>query len=241
MVIDALILDFDGVIVESESMHLAAVSSVVAPYGVTLTESDWIERCVGHHVDHVLEQLLAERTTAQERQELAQKKGAVFLEMLSQADLRCRPGIPELIEAARRMHLPVAVASASSEEEITTALRRLGLSDAVDVVVGSESVDRPKPRPDAYLRALELVGARASHTVVLEDTPTGIAAAKAAGVYCVAYPHRFTQGRDLSAADLVMEQLDGRAIQRLLSSPWGPRVPTPSTGTAQSPSEGFGP
>lgn len=98
-----------------------------------------------------------------------------------------RPGARELL-AELRGRWPVAVASNSPRRHLLTGLTRVGLADAFDVTLGVEDVNAPKPAPDLYLRACELLEVTAARSVALEDSPPGVSSARAAGMFVLGVP-----------------------------------------------------
>ena len=118
------------------------------------------------------------------------------------------PGAIELVTELRE-RVPVAVASNTPYRLVVGALESAGLAPLFEVVVTGDQVAEPKPSPDVYLRACELVGASPARSIGLEDTPTGIAAVRAAGMFAIGIPS--FPGVLLDEADLVGESLtDGR-------------------------------
>jgi HAD superfamily hydrolase (TIGR01509 family) len=117
-----------------------------------------------------------------------------------------RPGALELLEAVRAAGLPVGVASNSAREFVERVLSVAGLLDGhFDVVVTANDVEQPKPAPDLYLAACAALGAEPERAAALEDSPTGVAAARAAGMYVVAVPYFADlpiEGASLTAASL---------------------------------------
>jgi HAD superfamily hydrolase (TIGR01509 family) len=98
-----------------------------------------------------------------------------------------RPGALELLEALRG-RWPVAVASNAPRRHLLTGLRRVGVEEGFDVTLGIEDVGAPKPAPDLYLRACELLGVEPTRSVAIEDSPPGVAAARAAGLFVIGVP-----------------------------------------------------
>ena len=134
---------------------------------------------------------------------------------------RCLAGPASWSSSLRRVagrfpYRAIPVASSSSTADIESDLVSLGLSNYVSAVIGGDAVENPKPAPDAYLRALEAVDGDAASAVAIEDTPLGISAAKAAGLYCVAYTNDYTEHLDLSAADEIVDDLTAEVIETLL-------------------------
>lgn len=120
-----------------------------------------------------------------------------------------RPGAIGLV-AALRGRVPLAIASNTGCELVLFALAATGFDGAFDVVVSSEEVERPKPAPDVYLEACRRLAVAPGDTVALEDSPSGVAAAKAAGLTVYAVPQ--LPGVDVSAADLVLDSLADVAV-----------------------------
>jgi HAD superfamily hydrolase (TIGR01509 family) len=120
-------------------------------------------------------------------------------------EVLARPGAVELVERLRGL-VPIALASNSTPDLVEAALQTAGLSDAFDALVTSADVEHPKPAPDIYLLACARLGVAPADALALEDSAPGIAAAKAAGLTCIAVP-QFAE-TDVSAADEVIESLE---------------------------------
>ena len=213
----ALLLDFDGVIVDSEGSQLLAVNQALAPYEVEISRDEWISRCVGHKARDFLGEILGNRIGAKELDALLAVKSAALQQIVRQTAPVARPGIRELIAAAYERGFRRGIASATPQADIGYVVERLGLSSMIEQIVSVDSVARPKPAPDVYLRTAELLGVAPARCVVLEDTPTGLAAGRAAGMRCVAFPNQWTAALDLRPADLHVHTLDTAAIGRVLA------------------------
>jgi HAD superfamily hydrolase (TIGR01509 family) len=116
-----------------------------------------------------------------------------------------RPGAIELVERLRG-RTRLGLASNSPRSLVDTALATARLADAFDAIVTSDDVDHPKPAPDLYLLACERLGVAPDEALALEDSPSGVAAAKAAGLTCIAVP-QFAE-TDVSAADRIIDSLE---------------------------------
>jgi HAD superfamily hydrolase (TIGR01509 family) len=126
-------------------------------------------------------------------------------------------GVREYVADAKRLGLRLAVASSSSRTWVLGHLERLGLSADWDAVRTRDDVARTKPAPDLYLAAVEALGVAPNEAVAFEDSTNGIAAAKAAGLLCVAVPNALTAGMDLGRADLRLSSLMETPLERLLA------------------------
>lgn len=212
----ALLLDFDGVIVDSEGMQLEAVNTVLAPYAVQLDSTQWSANCVGHKARDFLPGLLPAPLSVEELDQLLAAKSAAYQQIVLAQTPIARSGIRELVDRARQRGFRCGVASATPAADLDHILRALGWTGLLDLVLSSDAVPRPKPAPDVYLRAAELLGVVPQHCVVVEDTPTGIAAAHAAGMYCVAFPNQWTADLDLTLATRIEPILDAATIESVL-------------------------
>ncbi len=120
------------------------------------------------------------------------------------------PGAEDLVRELRE-RVPVAVASNTPQHLVRGALACAGLAQCFDVVVTADQVPEPKPSPDVYLRACELLGAAPSRSIALEDSPTGVAAARAAGMFVIGIPS--FPGVLLDEADLVGDSLSDPRVR----------------------------
>ena len=123
-------------------------------------------------------------------------------------DEELRPGIRDYLVEAERRGLKRAIVSSASRAWIDMHIARLAPEVRWDAIVTADhDPERAKPRPDLYLEALELIGVDAADAVAFEDSPNGIRAAKAAGIFCVAVPNDVTRALGLDEADLVLDSL----------------------------------
>jgi HAD superfamily hydrolase (TIGR01509 family) len=209
----AVIFDNDGLTLDTEHTWTRAESALYARYDTEFT------------LDHKREMLgtSGEKSALTMERHLGQPGRGdelrVELRELVHAELdgtgvETMPGALELIEALRGSGTPIALATNSGREFATRALRAAGIYEHFDAVVSAEDVARPKPAPDVYLAAAAAVGAAPEECVALEDSETGVAAAKAAGMTVIGVPS--FPGIDLDAADLVVESLRDGAVWDLL-------------------------
>ena len=205
----ALILDFDGLMLDTERAVFEAWREFYQEEGQHLAVSDWLsavgyvngfdprahlEKLTGrgfHWPDH--DSRLSQRT----------------LELVR--DLPPFPGVRALLENGARLGYRLGVASNSSADWVLPGLKRLGVRDFFTVVRTRESVAHHKPAPDVYLAALSDLGVALPPmgSLAFEDSEPGVRAAKAAGLYVVAVPNDLTRDQDLSLADEIRDTLEG--------------------------------
>jgi HAD superfamily hydrolase (TIGR01509 family) len=215
-VIRALIFDFDGLIVDTESPALEAWQKVFRDHGVELTPEVWAQVIGTHeHRFDALDHLEALRGAPVQREEVNARRHEHKLEMTAARPLL--PGVRELVEHARSQGIRLAVASSSSRRWVEGNLDRRSLLGAFDCLRCRDDVERTKPYPDLYLASLDCLGVGAGEAVVFEDSTNGIAAAKAAGIFTVAVPNPVTASLDLGAADLRLDSLGALPPDQLLA------------------------
>lgn len=199
---DAVVFDCDGLLLDTETCWTLAESELFARYGRAFGDDDKRALIGTSLVDgsRILERLL-------DQPGRAEPLGLELLDLVERRLLEeavAFPGAEELVvEVMARV--PVAVASNTPQRLVRGALACAGLAAHFEVVVTADQVAEPKPSPDVYLRACELLGAGPSQSIALEDSPTGVVAAHAAGMFVIGVPS--FPGVRLEAADLVGESL----------------------------------
>ena len=212
--IRAIVFDFDGLILDTEEPIYRSWLEVYQAHGEELPFERWIQivgsTTIGFHPQHHLEERLG-RPLPQEV--LDRRIGRRTEMILAQAVL---PGVVQRLDEARAMGLKLGVASSSTRDWVSGHLERLGILERFDCLRCRDDVEHAKPEPDLYVSVLDCLGVGASEAVAIEDSPNGIAAAKRAGMRCVAIPNSITLRLDLSQADLVLNSLAEVTIRQLL-------------------------
>jgi HAD superfamily hydrolase (TIGR01509 family) len=141
----------------------------------------------------------------------------LYLEFASEIygkETQLNPGVKELVFSLRNSGLKIALATSTSRELLNVIIKRFDLSVMFDVIITASEVEgKGKPAPDIYLRTLDVLGVAAQDAIAIEDTPNGIKAAKAAGLYCIGYVS--DPDYDRSEADLVVDDFSHLDIERL--------------------------
>jgi HAD superfamily hydrolase (TIGR01509 family) len=204
----ALIFDYDGVIVDSESCAARVTVELLAEKGVEVRFHDlarfvgasrrdddafetWLGKLLGHGADaRAFHSFLWERTD-------------VALD-----DLEVRPGVSALIDQARAAGWKVAIGSGQSGRRVERGLRRLGLYERFDAIVTGDDVAHGKPAPDVFLEAARRLAVEPADCVVIEDSPPGCAAAMAAGMKLIACPCELTAMSEFPTPARVVTSLE---------------------------------
>ena len=181
---DAVILDMDGVLVDSEPLHLEAINQVLATLGEKLSHHE-AQAFLGRDDRDLFQELIARFGLAEKASELIAAKERALLDLIGEGVVP-RPGVPELIVGLKMRGYLAAVASSSFRPVVDAMLDELGLMRSFDAVVTGDEVDRGKPAPDIFLEAAERLGVEPAQCLVFEDAPHGVRAAVAAGMTAVA-------------------------------------------------------
>lgn len=209
----AILFDFDGVIIDSETPEYQIWQNILARFGVSLPLHAWA-RGVGSSLDAFDPLTYLEEKIGQpvDRQILLQEHKKQLEEALQ--DKPPLPGVRETILSAYRLGLRLAIASSASKPWVTTHLKKLGLTSYFHTICTQEDVPEVKPAPHLYRLALHRLGILTSEAIIIEDSPNGILAARQAGVFCIAVPNPVSSQLDLSGANLILPSLEHLDLNR---------------------------
>jgi HAD superfamily hydrolase (TIGR01509 family) len=211
----AIVFDLDGVVVDTESTDFAAWERAYRDHGQVLPRDAWVSAIGsdGSRFDPLLQlRELVGESLDEEAMQLARRAHRDSLI----EDAFPLPGVVELIEQAERERVAVAVASSSEREWVEGHLTRTDLLHRFRLLRCKEDVARVKPDPALYLEAVSALGVAPGEAVAIEDSPNGVAAAAAAGLFCVAVPGPMTRGLDFSQAHLVVASLAETSLAEIL-------------------------
>jgi HAD superfamily hydrolase (TIGR01509 family) len=204
--IGAILFDMDGVLMDSEPLHLRATRLALGERGASFTERDNLAfvGATDPELFRVLRILFDLETPVDE---LVDRKRAHLIALVG-AEGRPLPGVPEVPLRLREAGLRLGLVSASARPVIDAVLRAVELHGAFDTLVSGDEVARGKPAPDGFLMAARRLGTAPAQCLVIEDSRNGVLAAKAAGMLVAAVPGSTTNGQDFSAADLILPSLE---------------------------------
>lgn len=204
--VEAVIFDFDGVIVDTEPLHYAAFQRTLEPLGLHFTWEEYIETYIGFDDRDAFKHAFATKGATLERDRLLSLIGekATFFEEVIKSGVSAYPGVLDLIFYLKGHDIPLAICSGALRSDIDPILNMLGITDCFDVIVTADDVAASKPDPECYSLAFRKLHAAHQNcfsketTIAIEDTPAGITAAKAAGLMVCgvtnSYPaHRLDQ------------------------------------------------
>jgi HAD superfamily hydrolase (TIGR01509 family) len=215
-VLRAIIFDFNGVICNDEPLHLAALRKVLGEVGVSISAEEYVSTYLGRDDRECCRTALEQSGKPVEAKTIAsltRRKSEYYLQCVGQ-NLEIFPGVLTFIREAYSLY-ELAIASGALRREIEFVLGRVGLQDRFRCIVSCEDVDKGKPDPSIFLRALERINSSRTDSdpllpgncLVIEDSQAGVKAALGAGMKCLAVTNSFSSG-ELAEAHQVVPSLD---------------------------------
>ncbi len=216
----AVIFDFDGVITDSEILHLRAFNKVLAKFNVEIKKKDYYTKYLGYTDFDCYKKFIQEGLLAIDKKniaELVDQKDHFFKE-LAKTEGRTIEGVREFLEMLEKNRIPMAICSGALLTEIELILDEAKLRPFFQTIVSAEHVKKGKPHPEGFLRALKRLNRNlaektdnktpitAKQCVVIEDSVWGLQAAKAAGMHSVAVTNSY-DAQQLSIADKIVDNL----------------------------------
>jgi HAD superfamily hydrolase (TIGR01509 family) len=214
--IEAVIFDFDGLIVDTELPVFQAWQEIYEEHNAVLPLEEW-GACIGGAAEFfdVYGYLETQIGRSVLRADIAVKQRKRHLDLVAvQAIL---PGVEDYIATAKRLGLKLAVASSSPRSWVAGHLSRLGLFDHFDYTHCGDEVSNKKPDPELYLSVLTALGLRGDQAIALEDSPNGLWAAHRAGIFCVAVPNIITGQLPLDHANMQLTSLANMPLEALIT------------------------
>jgi HAD superfamily hydrolase (TIGR01509 family) len=217
--IKALIFDFDGLILDTETPEYRVWQSIYREYGFELPADEWGKIIGGYgisnfdaakHLSHLTQGRL-DSVSLRDRHRSESQALTMTQTVL--------PGVMDYINDAKRLNLKLAIASSSPHSWVDMYAKRLGIFDYFDKVICADDVaaGRTKPNPDLFLQALDQLRVRNDEAIVFEDSPNGATAAKSAGIFVVAVPNPVTSLLSIENANLILTSLTDLSLPELLN------------------------
>jgi HAD superfamily hydrolase (TIGR01509 family) len=205
---DAVIFDMDGVLVDSEPYYMDVEQTTFKELGLNISEEEHLTY-QGTAYDRMWQMIKEKHEIKKTVDELVEFSVQHIASSFSALEkIEPMPGVEDLIKRLIKRNVPIALASSSYLEVITIILRRTGLDKYFEVVVDNIRAQSSKPDPDIFLLAAKELGIAPEKCAVIEDSTNGVLAAKAAGMYCIAFAGPNTGAQDHSQADLIITNFD---------------------------------
>ena len=210
--LEAVIWDMDGVIVDSAPYHFKAWQETFQQRGVKFTEEDF-KRNFGQRNDTIIRKTLGEGVSPSEVDIIASEKEKSYRRKVAQ-NIKALPGAIELMKLLTESGVKMAIASSSPMENIRLIIKGLGIEGCFQAIVWGREVAEGKPSPQVFLLAAEKLGLDPHNCLVVEDAVAGVAAAKRAGMKCLAVTNTHP-ATSLKEADLIVDTLVGIGADNL--------------------------
>lgn len=180
--IKAVLFDFDGVVVQSEPLHMRTFLELLAPYGIVVPESRWYREFAGTGSRHIFEVLVKEGGLGLDVDSLVTQRKAAYEARVRAGELKETTGVRDFISLLLRRGIRTAIVSGSHRTNVQAAIDSLHLEGLFDLIVSGDDLTERKPDPGPFLHAAKALGMSESECLVIEDSYSGCTAAKRAGM-----------------------------------------------------------
>lgn len=205
--IKGIVFDLDGVLVDTEYFHWQGWVEALKPHAKSMTKKEYL-KYAGKQGDAIEAEIFIDFNLSLPKNSLLGKKNELLIDWFETEPLVRMPYAKEALEYFHHKNLKLACASGSFREEAELKLKKVGLFSSFQSVVAGDDVERGKPFPDIYLLAAKKLGLKPELCLAFEDTQSGVAAAKSAGLICYAVPNEFSLQQDFSQADSIFNSLN---------------------------------
>jgi HAD superfamily hydrolase (TIGR01509 family) len=217
MTIQAVVFDFDGLILDTETHEYRVLEAIFKEHQAELPLEVW-GQCVGTHASAFDAYAYLEECIGRpvDREVIKQQRIANFNRRIQNE--QALPGVEAYLQAAKGLGLKIGLASSSRREWVMRFLTQLNLTDYFACIRTAEDVERVKPDPTLYLRALECLGVEPQRAIAFEDSPNGTLAAKRAGMKCVIVPNHVTSALTFGEHDLRLVSMAEMELERVIEA-----------------------
>jgi HAD superfamily hydrolase (TIGR01509 family) len=213
--INAVIFDLDGVLIDSEPLHAMADNQLLIESGI-IAPDNYFDRFVGLSNWDMWTEIKRDYTIALSIEELMELQMPMKLKLLKEMDFKPVRGVTGLLEELKKRKVPMAIASSSPRQFIESVIQKIGINEYFTIWISGEEVKHSKPEPDIFLKAADLLNVNPQACIVIEDSASGTVAAKRAGMKCIGYRNPNSGKQDLTQADYIVDEISSSAILNYL-------------------------
>jgi beta-phosphoglucomutase family hydrolase len=213
--IKAVIFDMDGVIVESEHIHIEAEQQTMLKHGVRISAEE-LHAYTGTTAEFMFTELIRKYNLNTTFEGIFSEKEDILFRLLEK-ETRPTKGVIELLKKLKQKGIRLAIASSSDRKLIEYILERLDISRLFDFVVGAEDIAHSKPNPEIFLKSARGLKVKPIECLVVEDAKLGIDAAKSAGMKAIGYRNPNSGDQDLSRADMIIHDFSRLSVEKMLA------------------------
>lgn len=212
--IEAVIFDMDGVLIDSEPLHFE-VDEMVLKHLKIPEGKHYLERFVGFTNPAMWKIIKEEYQLEPTIKALIELQMRIKLDYLEKSNYVAMDGVLELLNKIQAKKIPLAIASSSPRIFIEAVIEKIQIEKYFQIVVSGEEVPESKPAPDVFLKAAELLGVQPENCLVIEDSKSGTIAAKSAGMKCIGFRNPNSGNQELSFADLIVDDFNEISLPRI--------------------------
>ncbi|WP_051404968.1 HAD family hydrolase [Bacillus cihuensis] len=213
ILIKAVIFDFDGLILDTETVWYDAYRETLDLYKVKLPLEQFV-KCIGSDDTELFRYCREQIGENCNIEEIEEKAKGIHKEKMKTP--LAREGVKEYLEEASKLKYKIALASSSTKEWVTNYLNELGLLHYFDFIISSDDVDQVKPAPDLYLKAIEVLKVDPKEAVAFEDSLNGLQSALAAGLKCVIVPNPVTEALAFENHHLRLQSMSEKSLTEVI-------------------------
>lgn len=203
----AVIFDMDGVIIDSEPLHMEATKETLKEFDV-FPDTPYLEQFIGSTTERMYETIIQDYNIPVTLEDLLAIDSIKCRAVYDREGMPQVPGVVDLIKKLYKSGIKLGIASSSPLKRIEQVAHSFGVSKYFQKFVSGTTVENPKPAPDIFLKALKELGASHKETIVIEDSSNGCLAAREAGISCVGFLNPNSGKQDLSAASVITESFE---------------------------------
>jgi len=207
--LNGVVFDLDGVLLDTESFQWQGWVEVLRPFGVDLNKEEYISRYAGKNGTIIESELVRLYGLRVSDGPLLKQKEKLLMEWFGSRQINVMYYSKETVDFFATRNFKLGVASSGPRDETLLKVKRARLPGKFNVIVSRDDVSRGKPYPDIYVLTVERLGLKSETCLAIEDTQYGVESAKGAGLTCLAIPNEFSRGQDFSKADAVFKSLKG--------------------------------
>ena len=214
--VKAVILDMDGVLVDTEHLHMEAFKLFLEGYGLKV-EKDFLLAMIGASIEDNFKMLFEHfsRFNGEDIQQLISDRNKIYLELIKKESLEPISGVIETLDFCLNNDIKTGLASSSDQEQIDLILERLSTNKSYELnlynsfhtIVAGDSVKEKKPAPDIYLKAISNLGIDTKQIIAIEDSQAGINSATKAGIFCFALENSYNDVYQMAGPDYILKTL----------------------------------
>ena len=201
-----VIFDMDGVIIDSEPLHFMVDKIILKKLNIN-SPDNYLDQFVGFTNPAMWEVIKNEYSVKESIDELIDLQMSIKLKQLEENDYFPIDGITELLKSLAEKNYKAGIASSSPRIFIEAVIKKLKIENYFFKIVSGEEVPKSKPEPDVFLTTAKQLEAKPNSCVVIEDSKSGVAAAKKAGMKCIGFQNPSSGNQDLSSADIIVHSI----------------------------------